>query len=324
MRRLRPRVSFLYTPMNNTLNEELNTEYSRIAMRVTRVCILCSVFLCLMKLAGGIIANSDALVSDGLNSAFDVVSGIIVLIGAGIAGKNPDREHPYGHERFESVATVILSVVLFVTAVFVGHTAIEDLISGSYRACEAPGKLSIIAALLSMAVKEILFRYTNAAAEKINSVALRAAARDHRTDVISTAGALTGIMVSRYGFPAGDLIASLLVCLFIVRTAYLVFREAIGQMTDRSCDDAFLQELRGCILSVNGVLGIDVLNVRAFGNRFYVDLEIREDGGVSLTEAHKVAEQVHDTIEKRYPVIKHIMIHVNPDTKPAPSGKANK
>lgn len=298
--------------MRKLWNRDETNEYARIAMKVANVCIIANFLLCLLKLTGGIIAGSDALVSDGINSAFDVVSGIIVIIGARLAAKNPDKEHPYGHERFENVATIVLAVVLFVTGVFVGHTAIENLTSGAYKAKNIPGTLSIIAALISMATKEILFWYTRGAANKINSVSLKAAAWDHRADVISTAGALIGILLSRYGFPAADQIASLIVCIFIIRTAYIVFREAIGQMTDRSCDDAFLDELRNCALSVEGVLGIDMLQVRAFGNRYYVDLEITEDGNRTLLEAHETAEQVHDAIEEQYPIVKHIMIHVNP------------
>ena len=301
--------------MRNLLNREETTEYSRVAMKVANVCIVANFLLCLLKMTGGLIANSDALVSDGINSAFDVVSGIIVIIGARLAARTADKEHPYGHERFESVATIVLAVVLFVTGVFVGHTAIENLISGAYKDSEIPGTLSIIAALISMASKEILFWYTRNAANKINSVSLKAAAWDHRADVISTAGALIGIMLSIYGFPAADQIASILVCLFIIRTAYIIFREAIGQMTDRSCDDDFLNELRECVLSVDGVLGIDMLQVRAFGNRYYVDLEITEDGERTLLEAHETAEQVHDAIEQQYPIVKHIMVHVNPAEK---------
>ena len=299
--------------MRQWSNDEKTNEYAMVAMKVANVCIVCNFCLCLLKLSGGLIAASSALVSDGINSAFDVVSGIIVIIGAKLASKNPDKEHPYGHERIENVATIILAVILFVTGVFVGHTAIESLSSGSYRAKEIPGRLSIIAALISMSVKEIMFWYTRNAANKINSVSLKAAAWDHRADVISTAGALIGIMLSRYGLPATDQIASLVVCIFIIRTAVIIFREAIVQMTDRSCDDEFLSELRNCIFSVDGVLGIDILQVRTFGNKYYVDLEIKEDGNMSLSDAHKVAEQVHDAIEKKYPVVKHIMIHVNPD-----------
>lgn len=299
--------------MNEFMRNDSNEDYVHIAIKVTNVIIACNIFLCLIKMVGGIIADSNALISDGINSVFDVVSGVIVIVGTRIAKKNPDKEHPYGHERFESVAAIILAVILFVTAVFVGHTAIENLLNESYKSSGIPGKLSILAALMSMAMKEIMFWYTKSAADRINSVALKAAAWDHRADVISTAGALIGIMLSRYGFLASDLIASLIVCIFIIRTSYKVFREAIEQMTDRSCDDGFLQDLRDDILSVKGVLGIDILQVRTFGNKYYVDLEIRENGSISLSDAHKVAEQVHDAIEKKYPTVKHIMIHVNPE-----------
>ena len=124
--------------MNEITQNDLNTEYLRVAARVTNICILCNVLLCILKMAGGLIAGSKALISDGINSAFDVVSGVIVIVGTRIAGKNPDKEHPYGHERFESVAAVVLAVILFVTGVFVGHTAIEGLVSGSYRTAEYP------------------------------------------------------------------------------------------------------------------------------------------------------------------------------------------
>lgn len=287
-------------------------EYSQIAMRVSVVCIICNVTLCLVKMAGGFAAASQALVSDGINSLFDVVSGIIVIIGAKLAGRTADREHPYGHERFESAAAIILSIVLVVTGVFVGHTAIEDLISGAYKTKPVPGLISIAAALVSIAVKECMYRYTKANADRINSVSLRAEALDHRADIISTAGALAGIMVSRYGFPAGDLIASLLVCVFILRTAVIVFREGISQMVDAACDDDIFHEIEECIKKVEGVRAIDKLQVRTFGNRLYVDLEIAEDGNITLFEAHDVAERVHDLIEEEFPVVKHIMVHVNP------------
>ncbi len=274
--------------------------------------MICNFCLCVLKITGGIAASSNALISDGLNSAFDVISGIIVIIGAGLSRKSADTEHPYGHERIESVATIILAVILFVTAVFIGHTAVEDLIDGSFRNRPAPGVFSLIAALISIATKEILYHYTKNNAKKINSVSLKAEAWDHLADVIATAGALIGIMLSRYGFPAGDLIASIIVCLFIVRTAFMSFREAIGQMVDKSCDSEMLEELRECILSVDGVLNVDMLQVRTFGNKYYVDLEISEDENVSLKRAHDVAEEVHDKIEENFKDVKHIMVHVNP------------
>lgn len=301
-----------------------NDTYRIILKKVSLVCIVCNLMLCLVKATGGLIAHSSALVSDAINSGFDVISGIIVLIGAKVSQQQADKEHPYGHERLENVATIILAVILFVTGIFVGHTVIEQLSDGSYKNATFPGILSIIAALISIVTKEILFWYTRGKAEQIQSVSLKAAAWDHRTDVIATLGALIGIIAARCGFPAGDLIASLVVCLFIIRTAYLVFREAISQMTDRSCDESVLEQLRDTALSVEGVLGIDLLQVRTFGNRLYVDLELQEDGNKPLKETHKVAEQVHDLIEQQFPIVKHIMIHVNPADETASANEERK
>ena len=301
--------------MKQTLNTQKIEDYGRIASRVANVCILCNFLLCVVKLGGGIIANSSALVSDGVNSAFDVVSGIIVIIGVKLADKEADDDHPYGHERLESVAAIVLAVILFVTGLFIGYLALHSLITGEYKSQAIPGTLSIVAAAISIATKEILFWYTKSAADKINSVSLKAAAWDHRADVISTAGALIGIIFARFGYLAADQIASILVCIFIIRTSYVVFHGAICQMTDKSCDEEFLQELREYIQGMDGVLGVDTLQVRCFGNRYYVDLEIREDANKTLHQAHETAEKVHDAIEEKYPVIKHIMIHVNPEER---------
>ena len=294
------------------INEKQRDLYRIVTGRVTAVCILCNLTLCLLKAFGGKLAHSDALFSDAINSGFDVISGVIVLVGAKLSQRKADENHPYGHERLENVAAILLSVILLVTAVFVGHTAIEDLTSGAYRYHPFPGWAAIVAAVISMSVKEALYWYTRAKAEQINSVSLKASAWDHRADVISTAGALAGIIAARCGFPAGDQIASLLVCVFIARTAYQVFREAIEQMTDRSCSEEETERFRAVILSVEGVLAIDRLRVRTFGNRLYVDLEIREDGSTTLKEAHDVAERVHRLLERNFPVVKHVMIHVNP------------
>ena len=293
-------------------NKELNNEFLRVAIRVSVVCMICNALLCVVKAVGGFAAGSRALISDAVNSLFDVLSGLIVLIGAKLSRLESDSEHPYGHERYENVATIILAVILFVTAVFMGHTAIEDMVSGSYKTREVPGVLSVFSALISIITKEILFWYTMGNAKKVDSLALKAAAWDHRADVISTGGALIGIAATRFGFALGDLIASLIVCAFIIRTAYMVFRESIGQMVDRSCDESVLSEMRESIEAEEGVLKIDMLQVRTFGNRLYVDLEIAEDGNVTLRESHEVAERVHDMIEKKFPAVKHIMVHVNP------------
>lgn len=291
---------------------EMPNEYRQAAMHVSIVVILCNIFLSILKTLAGLLAHSAALISDGINSIFDVISGGIVIFGAKASTKEADAEHPYGHERIESVASIVLAVVLFVTAVFIGHTALEDLMSGAYKEKAIPGILTIIAAIISIAVKEGMYWYTRKNAEKLHSLSMKAEALDCRADVISTLGTLVGIVAARCGFMVGDLLASLFVCFFIARTAYLVFKEAIEQMVDKSCDPKTEDAIRDTILSVNGVLCIDLLMIRVFGNRLYVDVEIAEDSATTLKTAHEVAEAVHDRIENSFPNVKHVMVHVNP------------
>ena len=287
-------------------------EYSKTALKVSLVSIIGNAALTFFKLLAGIVANSGAMISDAVHSASDVFSSIIIIIGVKIAAKNSDEEHQYGHERYECVAAVVLAIILCIVGLFIGHTAIEKLMSGNADVLQAPGLLALIAAAVSIVSKETMFWYTWFHAKRMNSSGLMAEAWHHRSDALSSIGALVGIWGARRGYPRLDAVASILICAFIVKAAYDIFVDAMGKMVDKSCDEEVLEQLRSYILSVDGVLGIDKLKARTFGNRLYVDLEICEDGKVSLSEAHRVAEQVHDTIERQLPVVKHIMIHVNP------------
>ena len=134
----------------------------------------------------------------------------------------------------------------------------------------------------------------------------------HRSDALSSVGALIGIGGAQLGFPVMDSIASLVICIFILKAAYDIFKDAIDKMVDKACDEETEEELKNCALAQDGVLGIDLLHTRTFGNKIYVDIEISADGNMSLFEAHNIAEQVHDSIEQSFPKVKHIMVHVNP------------
>ena len=294
-------------------SEKIADEYKKTAVKVSLVSIIGNSALTLFKLLAGIIANSGAMISDAIHSASDVFSSIIVIIGVKIAARDSDDEHQYGHERFECVAAIVLAVILCVVGIFIGHTAIEKLTSGNADALQAPGVLALVAAIVSIVSKEAMYWYTRFYAKRLNSSGLMAEAWHHRSDALSSIGALVGIWGARLGYPWLDAVASLLICAFILKAVYDIFVDAIEKMVDKSCDEEVIQQLRDCIMSVDGVLGIDKLKARTFGNKLYVDLEIREDGALSLSEAHRVAEQVHDTIEQEFPVVKHIMIHVNPE-----------
>ena len=287
-------------------------EFEKVAMKVSVVSIVTNLILSLGKLLAGIFAHSGAMLSDAVHSASDVFSTFIVMIGIKISSKESDKEHPYGHERLECVAAIVLATILAGTGIMIGYTAVKNLASGKYGELTIPGVMALVAAIISIVVKELMFWYTKINAKKIDSGALMADAWHHRSDALSSVGALIGIAGSRMGFPVLDSVASLVICLFIEKAAYDIFIDAIDKMVDKACDEEVENELKKCILSQEGVMGIDVLQTRVFGNKIYVDVEINADGNKKLLETHTIAENVHDAIENNFPKVKHIMVRVNP------------
>lgn len=284
----------------------------QIAKRVSIISIIWNIVLSLLKLMAGIIAHSGAMVSDAIHSASDVFSTFVVIIGVKMAAKEPDKEHPYGHERMECVAAVILAMVLFVTGLGIGLDAVKTILHGEYAQLQAPGILAMVAAIISIVVKEGMYWYTRHYAKIIDSSALMADAWHHRSDALSSVGALIGIGFARIGYPIMDDVASLIIFLFIVKASYDIFRDAIDKMVDHSCDDETENQIRECVLKNKEVLGIDLLHTREFGNMIYVDVEILVNGTYTLWKAHEIAEAVHNEIEQNFPKVKHIMVHVNP------------
>ena len=292
-------------------NTAVSAEFERTAVKVSMVSIIGNAVLSLLKFLAGIIAHSGAMLSDAVHSASDVFSSIIVIIGVKLSTRAADKEHPYGHERFECVAAIILAVVLLVTGLLIGRSALEQIISADFSGSEAPGVLALVAAIVSIVSKEAMYWYTRYYAKKLDSGALMANAWHHRSDALSSVGALIGIVFARMGYRVVEPIASLVICLLILKATYDIFKDAVSKMVD-SGDDALEQEIRELTLRQEDVLGIDLIHTRVFGNRIYVDIEIRADGSMSLEDSHAVAERVHDVIENSFPKVKHIMVHVNP------------
>lgn len=283
-----------------------------IAMQVSTVSIVVNLLLSLLKLLAGIFAKSGAMISDAVHSASDVFSTFIVIIGVNVSEKKSDNEHPYGHERMECVASILLAVVLAITGLGIGITGMQKIIGGNYGELQVPGMLALVAAVVSILVKEWMYWYTRAAAKKINSGALMADAWHHRSDALSSVGAFIGIFGARLGLPILDPIASVVICLFIEKAAIDIFKDSMDKMVDKACPDSIVEEMRELIIAQNGVRGIDEIKTRLFGSKIYVDVEILVDGTVTLKEAHEVAEQVHDIIEESFPDVKHCMVHENP------------
>lgn len=288
----------------------------KIAMRVSRNSIYGNLLISIAKFLAGVIGHSSAMISDAIHSASDVFSTIVVMIGVKIGGKKSDKNHQYGHERLESVASLILALTLAVTGCGIGYGGLKTIIAGSEGASiQVPTALPLAAAILSIVAKEGMYWYTMRAAVQINSGALKADAWHHRSDALSSVGSLVGIGGAMLGYPILDPIASVIICVFILKAAFDIFRDAIGKMTDEACDDRMVEAVKALVVRQQGVLALDDIKTRMFGNKAYVDIEIAVDGNLLLKEAHNIAEKVHDEVEHNFPEVKHCMVHVNPYEK---------
>jgi cation diffusion facilitator family transporter len=282
------------------------------AMRASRITIYINVILTVFKLAAGVIGNSTAMIADAMHSFSDMYTTFIVMIGVKLANKKSDKDHPYGHERFECVAAILLAVVLVFTGAGIGWSGISKIIAGDYEAMQIYGFLPLAAAVTTITVKAMLFLYKRGVAKKVNSAALMADAWHHLSDSLSSIGSFIGILGAMLGFPIFDPLAAVVICLFIFKVALDVFRDAVGKMTDKSCGDDVINEIRSTAMSCEGVLGVDDIKTRLFGYMFYLDIEISADGGQTLSEAHVIAKRLHDILESQFEHMKHCMVHVNP------------
>ncbi|MCI6652816.1 MAG: cation diffusion facilitator family transporter [Ruminococcus sp.] len=288
---------------------------AKIAYRVSFVTIVGNVVLAVFKLLAGIIAASSAMVSDAVHSFSDVFSTIIVIIGVKISSRESDASHRYGHERMECMASMGLATVLFATSLGIGYSGLTKIISSDYSSLATPGLLALIAAIVSIAIKEIMYHYTMHAAKKINSSSLKADAWHHRSDALSSVASLIGIGGAMMGVKILDPIVSIIICLVIVKAAFDILKESIDKLVDKSCDEETIKKMEETVLSIDGVLDLDDIKTRLFSNKIYVDIEICADGDLTLWDAHEIAENVHDKIEEDFKDVKHCMVHVNPKMK---------
>ena len=283
---------------------------SKIVRRLSAVGILGNIFLVAFKLYAGIAGHSDAMVSDAVHSLSDVFATLIAALGVRIARKKPDEEHPYGHDRFECLASLLLGLVLIGTGLGIGWGGIRSIFSG--RTATVPSGIALAAAIVSIVSKEAMFRYTRHYAWKLHSSAFMADAWHHRSDAFSSVGSLIGIAGAMLGLPVLDSIACVVICLFILKVGWDIMKEALSNMLDTSCGIAYDNELKSFMEQQPGVVSVDLVLSRKFGNKIYIDAEISVDGSLRLDKAHEIAEHVHDAVEKQSDEIKHIMIHVNP------------
>ena len=271
--------------------------------------LIANVILSVVKIIAGFVAQSSAMIADGVHTVSDVISTVAVMIGVKFSEKEADEGHPYGHERIESVVTVLLSLMLSVTGFGIAFSGIKTIV---YREFTTPGALALAAAFASIVVKELMYRYTLKAAEKINSTALKADAWHHRSDAFSSIGTLVGIGGAMLGFQILDPVAGIIVSVLIIRVGFEILMQGLNQLVDRAADGDTIKNIEKNIESVKGVLRVDDVKTRLHGSRLYVDVEISVDSNMTVGEGHSIAETVHKNIEKTIPDVKHCMVHVNP------------
>lgn len=290
------------------MNKE--NEFVKIGVKVSVITIIANSILAIFKFVAGIIGNSNAMISDSVHSFSDVLSTIIVIIGLKISNKQADSEHPYGHERMESIAAFILSALLFITGILIGVEGIKNIFNSSE--ITKPTLIALVAAVISILVKELMYWYTIYYAKKIKSSSLKADAWHHRSDAFSSIGSLIGIAGSMLGLTILDSITSIIICGFIIKVSYDIFKESLDKVVDHSCNEDTILEIEKEAYEIDGVLNVDLIKTRMFGNKIYIDLEISADKNITLERAHAIAHQVHDNIEDKFKDVKHCMVHVNP------------
>lgn len=283
-----------------------------IIRRISLVGIIGNIFLSAFKLFAGIAGNSGAMVSDAVHSLSDVFATFIAFLGVRLSKKEADQMHPYGHERFECVASLLLGLILAVTGFGIGKAGIEKIIAGNYETLAVPSVIALVAAIVSILSKEGMYWYTRHYAKILNSPAFMADAWHHRSDAFSSIGSLIGIAGAMLGFPVLDSVASVVICLFILKVAYDILKDALSKMLDTSCGKDYDKALSDYISAQENVIRIDSLQSRMFGNKTYIDLEIQVDGNLSLRDAHAIAERIHNNVEEHFSDVKHITIHLNP------------
>lgn len=283
---------------------------------VTWVGFWINALLMLIKIAIGHYGHSDALVADGVHSMSDFATDLIVLIFVGIAYKQADDAHPYGHGKFETLATLIIGLILFGVAVGIGHAGVKSALSAlAGDELPRPDVWTIVVAVVSIAAKEMLFRYTAAAGRKVDSSALVANAWHHRSDAISSLATLLGVTLA---FSLGeqwrvlDPIASVLIAFFIAWSAIGIARPAINELLEISLPQKQVDSIGEIIASTPGVITYHHLRTRRNGHAFVIDAHIKVDSDISVIKGHEIATEVERRLALKFGSDVVTYIHVEP------------
>lgn len=275
----------------------------------TVVSFVINVILFGLKITGGVIGRSSALLADALNSLLDIVANTAVWVGIRIANRPPDEGHPYGHGLANTISAIFVAVLLVITGVYIGANAIYVIIYDQY---ETPGKLATIIAAGTIIVKEILYHWTIRVGRRENSPAVIANAYDHRTDVFTSLGALIGIVVAQLGYPVLDPIAGFVIGILILWNAFRLISDNIHSLMSGAPDKETLSKIYETAATHSRVQQIRDIKVRSVGTKYIADLKIMVRGDLSVTEGHDIASDLKRHLLNHAKILQDAMIHVEP------------
>ncbi len=284
--------------------------------KVTIACIFGNIVLSALKLAAGVLGGSKAMVADALHSASDIVATSVVLVGIKVAQKPADREHQYGHGKVEPIAAAFVGITLVVAAILIVKGIVDSILQHTFT---TPTFLALGAAVVSIIVKEAMFRITYSTGKQINSEAIIADAWHHRSDAYSSIGTFVGILGSIIGGKLGipflqylDPIAGAVVACMIFKVAYDILKHSIKGLMDSAPDSEQLNKIGGVVSEIGGIVSVPDIKARYIGQRLFIDLAIEVDAKISVDEGHTIAEHAKSRIIEHVPDAYDVMVHVEP------------
>ena len=302
--------------LENHTDDSRHTERHHRIKKVTIWGCLVNVVLFVFKLIAGILGASAAMIADAVHSLSDFLTDGIVLLFVKLSSKPQDEDHDYGHGKYETLATMLVGLMLLAVGIVMGYNAIAKIVDFSNgKALAAPGKIALIAALVSIVLKEWAYRFTIRCGKREQSQLVIANAWHHRSDALSSIGTSLGIGGAIFlgsKWAVLDPIAAGIVCLFIIRTSYYLIDNAFGELMEKSLPKEIEDEMMHIAEEEEGVSGIHHLRTRCIGSHFAIEMHIRMDGTLSLNEAHDRTSNIEKRLKQRYGELTHVIIHTEP------------
>lgn len=284
--------------------------------KVTAVGSIVNIVLTVFKFIGGIVGKSSAMIADAVHSLSDLITDLIIIVFVRTASKPVDRSHEYGHGKFETLATLIIGGILIAVGLGIMIAGIRDCINiFDGKLGDRPGMIALIAAVVSIVLKEAVFHYTFVKGRKINSPILIANAWHHRSDSYSSIASLLGVGGSMFlgeHWRILDPLAAILVSLYICKTAFDVIKPSADELLEKSLPPETEKEIRDILNSVPGIEGVHKLKTRKIGNQIAIEVHTNMDGKMPLEEAHRLASKAEYKLKKRYGTKTHVGIHMEP------------